>query len=202
MAYRNLRHCIDDLAATQQLVRIDEVIDANLEAAEIHRRVNQAGGPAVLFTRVKDCAFPMVCNLFGTIERARYIFRDSLDKVRGLIDMKIDPRATLKHPSKWLGLAQAGLTTRPRFVTSGPVIKHETTIDNLPQLKCWPRDGGAFITLPLVYTEDPARPGWHNSNLGMYRVQLSGGQYQTNAEVGLHYQIHRGIGVHHAAAVR
>src|SRR5262249_52775574 len=72
----------------------------------------------------------------------------------------------------------------------------------LPQLKCWPNDGGAFITLPLVYTEEPGESGWRNSNLGMYRVQLSGGQYRTNAEVGLHYQIHRGIGVHHTAAMR
>ena len=105
MAYRNLQECVDDLAATKQLVRVDAEIDANLEAAEIHRRVNQAGGPAVLFTQVKNCAFPMVCNLFGTIERARYIFAIRLDDVRRLIELKIDPRAVLKQPSKWLGTA-------------------------------------------------------------------------------------------------
>src|SRR5439155_16206002 len=66
----------------------------------------------------------------------------------------------------------------------------------------WPKDGGAFITLPQVYTEDADRPGWQHSNLGMYRVQLSGGQYVRDRQVGLHYQIHRGIGVHHAAALR
>ena len=66
----------------------------------------------------------------------------------------------------------------------------------------WPRDGGAFITLPQVYTEDADRPGWRHSNLGMYRVQLSGNEYEPDREVGLHYQIHRGIGVHHAAAIR
>jgi 4-hydroxy-3-polyprenylbenzoate decarboxylase len=202
MSYRNLRQCVDDLAATRRLVRVEEEVDAHLEAAEIHRRVNQAGGPAVLFTRVKNCAFPMVSNLFGTIERARYIFRDSLESVRRLVDMKIDPRSVLKQPSKWLDVARAGLTTQPKFVGSGPVTEHQTTVAQLPQLKCWPRDGGAFITLPLVYTEDPGRPGWRHSNLGMYRVQLSGGQYKLNEEVGLHYQIHRGIGVHHAAAVR
>src|SRR5262249_13858212 len=65
----------------------------------------------------------------------------------------------------------------------------------------WPKDGGAFITLPQVYTEDADRPGWRHSNLGMYRVQLSGKQYD-DRRVGLHYQIHRGIGVHHAAALR
>jgi 4-hydroxy-3-polyprenylbenzoate decarboxylase len=202
MAYRNLKQCIDDLAATKRLVRVEFEVDANLEAAEIHRRVNQAGGPAVLFTRVKNCTFPMVSNLFGTIDRARYIFRDSLDSVRQLVELKIDPRIVLKQPSKWLGVARAGLTTQPKFVGRGPVMEHQTTIAQLPQLKCWPLDGGAFITLPLVYTEDPDRPDWRHSNLGMYRVQLSGGKYQPNAEVGLHYQIHRGIGVHHAAAVR
>ena len=78
----------------------------------------------------------------------------------------------------------------------------ETTIDQLPQLKSWPDDGGAYITLPQVYTEDPDAPGFQRSNLGMYRVQLSGGQYEPNREVGLHYQIHRGIAAHHAAAMR
>jgi 4-hydroxy-3-polyprenylbenzoate decarboxylase len=202
MGYQNLQECVDDLAATRQLVRVDAEVDANLEAAEIHRRVNQAHGPAVLLTRVKNCAFPMVCNLFGTLDRARFIFRDSLDHVRRLIEMKIDPRAILKQPSQWLSGARTGLTLMPKRVSSGPVLDHQTTIDRLPQLKCWPRDGGAFVTLPLVYTEDPGQPGWRNSNLGMYRVQLSGGQYRPNEEVGMHYQIHRGIGVHHAAAVR
>lgn len=201
MSYRNLRDCIDDLAATHQLVPIDAEIDADLEAAEVHRRVSRAGGPALLFTRVKNCQFPMVSNLFGTIERARYIFRDSLDHVRRLVEMKIDPTAILKHPARWLSTARIARTLVPKRVRRGPVLAHETTIDKLPQLKCWPRDGGAFITLPLVYTEAPDRPGWRNSNLGMYRVQLSGGRYEPNKEVGLHYQIHRGIGVHHVAAV-
>ena len=129
MAYRNLKECIDDLAATKRLVRVDFEVDANLEAAEIHRRVNQAGGPAVLFTRLKNCAFPMVSNLFGTIERARYIFRDSLDSVRQLVEMKIDPRPVLKKPSKWLGIARSGWTTQPKFVGGGPVLENQTTID-------------------------------------------------------------------------
>jgi 4-hydroxy-3-polyprenylbenzoate decarboxylase len=202
MPRRTLRQCIDDLAATRQLVRIEAEVDANLEAAEIHRRVNQAGGPALLFTRVKGCEFPMASNLLGTIERARYIFRDSLDSVRELIEAKIDPRSLLTKPGRWFGAARTGLTMLPRNVSSGPVMEHQTTIDRLPQLKCWPRDGGAFITLPLVYTEDPNQPGWRHSNLGMYRVQLSGGQYRSNEEVGLHYQIHRGIGVHHTAAAK
>ena len=80
-------------------------------------------------------------------------------------------------------------------------MANELTIDQLPQLKSWPDDGGAFVTLPQVYTEDIRDPGLPHANLGMYRVQLSGGQYVPNREVGLHYQLHRGIGVHHAAAL-
>ena len=80
-------------------------------------------------------------------------------------------------------------------------MANELTIDQLPQLKSWPDDGGAFITLPQVYTEDIRHPGLPHANLGMYRVQLSGGQYVPNRQVGLHYQLHRGIGVHHAAAL-
>jgi 4-hydroxy-3-polyprenylbenzoate decarboxylase len=90
----------------------------------------------------------------------------------------------------------------PRKVAGGPVFANQVAVSELPQLKCWPDDGGSFITLPQVYTEDPERRGPMHSNLGMYRVQLSGGRYQRDAEVGLHYQIHRGIGVHHAAAIR
>ena len=85
---------------------------------------------------------------------------------------------------------------------TGPVLAREITIGQLPQLKSWPDDGGAYITLPQVYTEDPDRPGFARSNLGMYRVQLSGGQYEPDREVGLHYQIQRGIAAHHAAALR
>jgi 4-hydroxy-3-polyprenylbenzoate decarboxylase len=90
----------------------------------------------------------------------------------------------------------------PRFVRDGPVLAGTTTLHELPQLVCWPRDGGPFVTLPQVYTEDADRPGWRHSNFGMYRVQLAGNQYEPDRQAGLHYQIHRGIGVHHAAALR
>ena len=81
-----------------------------------------------------------------------------------------------------------------------PVLYAETTIDQLPQIQCWPNDGGAFVTLPQVYSEDIDKPGVFGSNLGMYRVQISGNNYITNKEIGLHYQIHRGIGVHQTKA--
>ena len=202
MGYRTLRACLHDLAATRQLVRIEQEVDPQLEAAEIQRRVFAAGGPAIYFARVKGCRFPMVSNLFGTMGRTRYIFRDSLDLVRRLVELKSDPSRAAASPLAYAGLVPSLWNMRPRAVSSGPVLANQISIDQLPQLKSWPDDGGAFITLPQVYTEDADRPGWRHSNLGMYRVQLSGGQYRPNEEVGLHYQIQRGIGVHHAAAIR
>jgi 4-hydroxy-3-polyprenylbenzoate decarboxylase len=202
MGYRNLRECIADLERTGQLVRIPDEVDARLEAAEIHRRVFEAGGPAILYERVAGCRFPMVSNLFGTLERARFLFRDTLGLVERLVELKVDPARAARRPLRYLRALPTAGAMRPRFVSSGPVMKHQTTIGQLPQLKCWPEDGGAFITLPAVYTEDAAAPGWQRSNLGMYRIQLSGGRYEPNRQIGLHYQIHRSIGVHHAAALR
>jgi len=201
MGYRNLQACLHELEATGRLVRLDAEVDPHLEIAEIQRRVFRAQGPAILFTRVKGCQFPMVGNVFGTMERMRFIFRDTLDSVRRLVELRADASRIARRPWSHAGLLPTLWHMRPRRVSSGPATAHETSIDRLPQLQTWPDDGGAFITLPQVYTEDPRRPGPEHSNLGMYRVQLSGGKYQPNSEVGLHYQIHRGIGVHHAAAI-
>jgi 4-hydroxy-3-polyprenylbenzoate decarboxylase len=202
MGYRSLRHCLADLERTRQLVRIEQEIDPYLEAAEIQRRVYQAGGPAIYYARVKGCRFPMVSNLFGTLDRARFLFRDTLEAVRRLVELKVDASAFWRNPWRYRSMPGVLWHTRPKWVRRGPILAEQTTIGELPQLVCWPADGGAFITLPQVYTEDADRPGWRHSNLGMYRVQLSGNQYRANREVGLHYQIHRGIGVHHAAALR
>jgi 4-hydroxy-3-polyprenylbenzoate decarboxylase len=90
---------------------------------------------------------------------------------------------------------------QPRLVRSGAVLARETTVSQLPQVVSWPQDGGPFITLPQCYTEDVNQPGVAHSNLGMYRVQLAGNNYVQGQEVGLHYQIHRGIGVHHRLAL-
>ncbi len=202
MGYRTLRDCIVDLERHGHLVRLDAEVDARLEIAEIQRRVYAAGGPALLFARVKGCRFPVACNLFGTIERARFMFRDTLERVRRLIELQIEPTAGFRHPLRYVGAPLSALYTLPKFVRRGDVIANETTISQLPQQVSWPADGGAFITLPQVYTEDVHRPGWKGSNLGMYRVQLSGDQYERDQEIGLHYQLHRSIGVHHAAAIR
>jgi 4-hydroxy-3-polyprenylbenzoate decarboxylase len=202
MGYRSLHECVNDLERNGQLVRLECEIDPHLEVAEIQRRLYRARGPAVLLTRVKGTTFPILGNLFGTPERARFLFRDTLDAVQRLIRLKTDPRELLRNPWRNMRTARTALHMVPRFVRHATVLQNETTISRLPQLVNWPQDGGAFVTLPLVYTEDPNRPGWRTSNLGMYRVQLSGNEYVPDREVGLHYQIHRGIGVHHGAAIR
>jgi 4-hydroxy-3-polyprenylbenzoate decarboxylase len=202
MGYRNLTECVADLERHGQLVRVEHPVDPNLELAEVQRRLYRAKGPAVLFTRPVGTPFPMLANLFGTMGRTRFLFRDALADVRKLVQLKTDPGAVARAPWRYWNLPLLAWRLRPKFNRSGPILAHRIPLAKLPQLKCWPRDGGAFVTLPQVYTEDPDRPGWLKSNLGMYRVQLSGNEYDPETEVGLHYQIHRGIGVHHAAAVR
>ena len=116
MGYRNLRECVADLERTGQLVRLEQEIDPYLEAAEIQRRVYQAGGPALFFSRVKGCRFPMVSNLFGTIERTRFLFRDTLQAVRHLVELKIDPSSFFRHPWRYRDVPRALWHLRPRFV--------------------------------------------------------------------------------------
>jgi len=202
MAHQNLASAVRDLERHGQLVRVDHPVDPHLEMAEIQRRLYRANGPAVLFTHPKGTAFPMLANLFGSIGRTRFLFRDSLDDVRKLVRLKIDPASALKHPWRYWNLPALLVRLLPKMVRNGPITRHETSLSALPQLTCWPDDGGAFVTLPQVYTEHPDRPGWRNSNLGMYRVQISGNEFEPDREVGMHYQIHRGIGIHHAAAGR
>lgn len=199
--YRTLRECVTDLEATGQLVRVSEELDARLEVAEVQRRVFHHGGPAVLFERIRHCRYPMVSNLFGTLERARFLFRDTWEDVRRLIELKLDAGQFWHRPWRYLRVTPAALRMRPRRCSRGPVLAHELSVDQLPQLKSWPDDGGAYITLPQVYTEHVERPGMGCSNLGMYRVQISGGRYAPNQEIGLHYQLHRGIAEHHRAAM-
>ncbi|UVI28389.1 UbiD family decarboxylase [Paenibacillus spongiae] len=195
--YRNLEECIVDLEKNGHLVRIREEVDPYLEMAAIHLKVYEAGGPALLFENVKGSKFRAVSNLFGTIERSKFIFRATWDAVQNVMAVRNDPMKALKNPLKNIGNGLTAWKALP-VKKSGrpPVAAQEIQISDLPLIQSWPMDGGAFVTLPQVYTEDPDKPGIMNSNLGMYRVQLSGNEYELNKEIGLHYQIHRGIGVH------
>jgi 4-hydroxy-3-polyprenylbenzoate decarboxylase len=201
MAYSSLEDCLLDLERTGQLVRIREEVDPNLEMAAIHLRVHEARGPAILFEQVKGSRFRAASNIFGTLDRSKFIFRDSIDAVRKLIDLKNDPIQAIKNPFKNASVAMAALKALPlKNPSSKPVMYQQIRIEDIPQIQHWPMDGGAFVTLPQVYTEDVEKPGIMNANLGMYRIQLSGNNYRFNKEVGLHYQLHRGIGVHQTKA--
>lgn len=204
MGHASLRACVHDLEQHGQLVRIDAPVSAHLELAEIQRRVFAVGGPALYFSRVEGTEFPMLGNLFGTLDRARFIFRDTLAAVQKLVELKVDPSRAWKKPLRYLGTPLTAMRMLPTRIGAhrAPVLAHRTSISALPQLVSWPGDGGAFVTLPQVYTEDPDAPGPMRANLGMYRIQLSGGRYAQDRELGMHYQLHRGIGVHHAAALR
>ncbi|SEM90447.1 4-hydroxy-3-polyprenylbenzoate decarboxylase [bacterium A37T11] len=201
MGYKSLADCINDLEHHGHLIRIPEEVDPYLEMAAIHLRVYANQGPALLFERVKGSKFPAVSNLFGTLERSRFLFRDTLEKVKVLVDLKSDPLKALKHPFRYAGVAMTALSALPYKKQRGaPVLYGQTRISELPQIVNWPMDGGPFITMPQVYTEDVNKPGIMQSNLGMYRIQLAGNDYQQNEEIGLHYQLHRGIGIHQAKA--
>lgn len=197
MAYQSLSDTVADLKKTKQLLEIKSEIDPDLEAAEIHRRIYEKGGPAILFTNLKGTSFPALSNLYGTIERTEYLFRKTLPKVAKVIDLKADPSVFFRNPFHYLSAPLTALTALPRKRRSAPILFGRTTIDQLPLIKSWPDDGGAFVTLPQVFSIPPGSSKIMESNLGMYRIQLTGNEYPTNEEIGLHYQLHRGIGVHH-----
>ncbi|WP_411350166.1 UbiD family decarboxylase [Paenibacillus sp. WLX2291] len=199
--YSNLEECLLDLEKNGHLLRIKEEVDPHLEMAAIHLRVYEAGGPALLFENVKGSRFRAASNIFGTMDRSRFIFRHTWESTRNVIALRNDPMKAIKQPLSNVrnGLAAYKALPNERG-NSLPAAAEQIQISDLPLIQHWPMDGGAFVTLPLVYSEDPDKPGIMNSNLGMYRIQLTGNDYELNREIGLHYQIHRGIGVHQSKA--
>lgn len=201
MGYKSLQACIADLEKHGHLVRIKEEVDPYLQMAAIHLRVFENQGPAILFEQVKGSRFPAVSNLFGTLERSKFIFRDTLDKIKTLVEIKNDPLKAIKQPFKYANVALTALSALPmKGSSNAPVTFGKCKISDIPQIVNWPMDGGPFVTMPQVYTEDADKPGIMNANLGMYRIQLAGNDYILNEEIGLHYQLHRGIGVHQTKA--
>lgn len=201
MGYPSLQACIADLEKNGHLIRIKDEVDPYLQMAAIHLRVFEHQGPAILFENVKGSKFPAVSNLFGTLERSRFIFRDTLEQVKTLVELKNNPIKAIKHPFQYANVGLTALSALPMKVSgNSPVSFGKAKISDLPKIVNWPKDGGPFITMPQVYTEDADKPGIMDANLGMYRIQLAGNDYITDKEIGLHYQIHRGIGVHQTKA--
>ncbi len=193
----DLRAFLDRLRRDRDLVVVDAPVDARLEAAEVHRRVIAAGGPALLFTKVRGAEVPLVTNLFGTARRAELAFGRRplriVERLARLAETLLPPT-----PSKLWGardLAREVLRIGMKRRGRGPVtevVTHDVRLDRLPILTCWPEDGGPFVTLPLVYTEHPEGKG---SNLGIYRLHV-----HDPRTTGMHWQIGKGGGYHYAQA--
>lgn len=165
--------------------------------AEIHRRIFDAGGPAILFEKVKGSPFRALSNLYGTRERTAFLFRKTIHDVQRLIRLKADPSEIFRKPGHFLKTPATALHGLPLKSGNRAILHGTTRLEHLPQIVCWPDDGGAFITLPQVMTFPPGSQKVMDSNIGMYRIQISGNDYVPNDEAGMHYQLHRGIGIHH-----
>lgn len=195
--HANLRSFLDLLRRENDLLTVEAEVDPYLEVAEIHRRVIERGGPALLFTRVKGSTFPVVTNLLGTPKRIELAFGPGPEQfVKDLVSFAetlISPKASKLWPYRNLGLEFLKLGTRK--VSRAPVtetVEQPARLDKLPVLTTWQEDGGPFITLPLVYTEHPVTK---KHNLGIYRMQV----YDQDT-AGLHWQIQKGGGFHYHAA--
>ena len=195
--HANLRSFLDLLRRENDLLTVEAEVDRYLELAEIHRRVIERGGPALLFTRVKGSSFPVVTNLLGTAKRIELAFgprpEQFVKDVVSFAETLISPTPSKLWPYRKLGLEFLKLGTRK--VGRAPVTENvvqPARLDQLPVITTWQEDGGPFITLPLVYTEHPVTK---KHNLGIYRMQV----YDQD-KAGLHWQIQKGGGFHYHAA--
>jgi UbiD family decarboxylase len=197
--HASLRTFLDRLTRENEIITIKTEVDPYLELAEIHRRVISEGGPALLFTRVKGSRYPVVTNLFGTERRIDLAFgpkpeafvREMINIAESLLPPKLPE--LWKHRSVALDLLKLGTTNTSRAPVK-QVVDRPARLDQLPVLTTWQEDGGPFITLPLVYTENPITK---KHNLGIYRMQV----YDAHS-TGLHWQIQKGGGFHYHEAER
>jgi UbiD family decarboxylase len=195
----NLRTFLDLLTRENEIVTIESEVDPYLEVAEIHRRVIERGGPALLFKRVKGSRYPVVTNLFGTQRRIELAFGPKPEalvrELAQVADLLLPPRPAELWKHRSLGTEILRLGTRN--TTRAPVMQvrdQPARLNQLPVLTTWQEDGGPFITLPLVYTENPLTK---KHNLGIYRMQVYDAQ-----STGLHWQIQKGGGFHYSEAER
>jgi 4-hydroxy-3-polyprenylbenzoate decarboxylase len=207
MRFKSLSECIDFLEKQGELIRINEEIDPDLEMAEVTRRVFQNNGPALVFENIKNSPFRAVSNLYGNYERALKIFEPDFNRIKHLLKIRSDYKNIFKKDIfssclKSFNTIPAMLHALPIKKKNAKILERKTSIDKLPMIRCWPEDGGGFVLLPQVFSMDPGEKSILRSNLGMYRIQISGGDYIQNKEIGLHYQLHRGIGNHHANAIK
>jgi UbiD family decarboxylase len=195
--FSDLRAFLEQLRRDGDLVEVRAPVDARLEAAEIHRRVIAGGGPALLFSNVTGSDFPLVTNLFGTARRAELAFGERplrlIKRIVHLAETLLPPTPAKLWDARDVGFELLRVGTKRQG--TGPVldvITSDVRLDRMPIVTSWPEDGGPFVTLPLVYTTHPARPG---HNLGMYRLHV-----HDRHSTGMHWQIGKGGGFHYKVA--
>ncbi len=201
MHVRDLRGFIDLLESRGQLVRIGERVSPELEITALADRAVKTGGPALLFENVEGAELPLAINLFGTRERMAWALGvDSLDdlteRLRELLDVKLG--GGLFRMASNLPKLRELATLPPRLVRRAPVQEvvwraDEVDLGRLPILKCWPKDGGRFVTLPLVISKDPESGA---VNVGMYRMQVL-----DQRSTAMHWQRHK-TGASHLESAR
>ncbi len=195
--HSNLRSFLDLLRRENNLVTVQAEVDPYLEVAEVHRRVIEQGGPALLFTKVKGSRFPVVTNLFGTQRRIELAFgpkpEQFVKQLVGAAEALLPPKPAdlWRHRSLALEFLKLGTRKTSRAPVT-EVVDEPAHLNELPVLTTWQDDGGPFITLPLVYTE---HPGTNKHNLGIYRMQVYDAEH-----AGLHWQIQKGGGFHYHVA--
>ena len=197
MAFEDLRAFLNELERSGELRRITQEVDPVLEITEISDRVVKRGGPALLFERPKGSSIPVVTNLLGSKRRMNLALEvESLDevanRVRSFIDVQ-SPQGILEKLKLLPKLAEIGAFF-PKSIRSGPcqevVRTNGFSLDEFPILKCWPQDGGRFITWPMVITSNPETG---KRNVGTYRMQVfdavtTGMHWQTQKHGADHYR--------------
>ena len=197
--HRSLRTFLDLLQRENEIVSIKTEVDPYLEAAEIHRRVIERGGPALLFEKVKGSRYPVVTNLFGTKRRIDLAFGPKPEalvrEIVSVAELLLPPKPAelWKHRGTGFELLRLGTKNTSRSPVT-QVLDQPARLNDLPVLTTWDEDGGPFLTLPLVYTENPITK---KHNLGIYRMQV-----YDQTTTGLHWQIQKGGGFHYHEAER
>jgi 4-hydroxy-3-polyprenylbenzoate decarboxylase len=200
--YSDLNDFIADLDKRRLLSRVRERVSPDLEIAAVTDKVckTPGGGPALLFERPAGFDMPVATNLFGSMERMCLALGvESLDALAREIDELMTPKMPtgMLDAFKMLPMLDRLRDLMPKTVKDAPcqeVVKRDGTLDELPILKCWPEDGGRYITFPLVITKDPETGV---RNIGTYRMQVFDGR-----TTGMHWQRHKGGAQHHRVAER
>jgi len=200
MAYSSLNEFIGFLEKKGELIRVKEEVDPVLEIAAITDKVSKSpgGGKALLFEKPKGSAYPLLINAFGSYQRMSWALgvenlEEHAQAIRELLDLK--PPKGLVEKLKFLPKLADIAKFPPVEVSKGAcqeVVEKEPDLFTLPVLQCWPGDGGRFITLPLVYTQDPETG---TRNIGMYRMQVF-----DSKSTGMHWQVHHGGAGHYRKA--